>query len=100
MALKPRLLLLERQAAEIEGQNSANQAMIARARQTMGDTKLRISELRTERINEVLKQLGENQKELFDLTEQKRAAQICLTARIRSPDDGIVVSLSGDTPAA
>lgn len=99
LALKPRLLLLERQAAEIEGQVSSNQAMIARARQTMGDTKLRISELRTQRINEVLKQLGDNQKELFDLTEQKRTAQDLLDREeIRSPDDGIVVNLTVNTP--
>jgi len=99
LALKPRLLLLERQAAEIEGQTSANQAMIARARQTMGDTKLRIAELHTERSNEVVKQLADVQKELYDLSEQRRAAQDMLDREeVRSPDDGIVVSLAVNTP--
>jgi HlyD family secretion protein len=99
LALKPRLLALERQSAEIEGQTSANQAMIARARQTMGDTKLRIAELHTERSNEVVKQLADVQKDLFDLSEQRRAAQDTLDREeVRSPDDGIVVNLTVNTP--
>ncbi len=99
LALKPRLLLLQRQAAEIEGQVSSNQALIARARQTMGDTKLRIAELHTQRTNEVLKQLTDTQKELFDLSEQKHTAQDMLDRiEVRAPDDGIVVNLAVNTP--
>jgi HlyD family type I secretion membrane fusion protein len=99
LAQRPRLLLLMRQAAELEGQRSQNVAAIARARQTIGDTELRISELHTSRIDDAVEQYGDNQKELFDLAEQLRAAKDVLDRiEIRSPMDGIVVNRSVHTP--
>jgi HlyD family type I secretion membrane fusion protein len=98
LAVRPRLLLLQRQAAEIEGRRSENVANIARARQTMGDTRLRIADLRTNRTNEAVKQLGEVQKELSDLTEQLRAAEdVIRRIELRAPEEGIVQNLTVNT---
>ena len=99
LAQKPRLLLLKRQAADIEGQRSQNVAAIARAQQTMGDTELRLSELHTARINEAVEQYGDNEKELFDLAEQMRAAKDVLDRiEIRAPMAGVVVNSNVNTP--
>jgi HlyD family secretion protein len=99
LALKPRLLLLQRQTAEIEGQRSANLALIARARQTMDESKLRIADLRASRRNEAMKQLGDAQKEIYDLVEQLRAAQdVVDRTELHAPEDGIVVDLAVAAP--
>ena len=95
---KPRLLSLERQAAEIDGSLAANHASIARARQRIGEAELRISELDTTQINEAVERIGEVQSELLDLTERIRAAEDVRTRiEIRSPQDGIVVGLAVHT---
>jgi HlyD family type I secretion membrane fusion protein len=95
LAQKPRLSQLQRGAAELEGQRSQNIALIARARQNMGDTQLRILDLTVSRVNDAVSALGDTQKELFDLGQQMQAAQDVLDRmEIRAPDDGIVVNLA------
>lgn len=95
---KPRLLSLERRAAEIEGSLAANHASIARANQRIGEAKLRISELDTAQINEAVERIGEVQSELLDLAERIRAAEDVRTRiEIRSPQDGVVVGLAVHT---
>jgi len=95
---KPRLLSLERQSAEIEGSLAANHASIARARQRIGESRLRISELDTAQINEAVEKIGEVQSELLDLAERIRAAEdVRARIEIRSPQDGIVVGLAAHT---
>lgn len=94
LARKPRLLSLKREAAEIEGSKGKNQAAVARSRQQIDETRLRIAELRTNRVNEVVQELREVQTELFDLTERMGAARDVLSrTEIRAPLDGTVVNL-------
>ena len=99
LARKPRLLELQRRAAEIEGDRSQNHALIARANQNIGEAILRITELETARMNEVVQQLREVQEELFDLVERIRAAEHVLSrTEIRAVRDGTVVGLQVHTP--
>ena len=98
LAQKPRLLALQRTKAEIQGGISQNTAAIARAKQTMGETQLRISELRTSRINDANKEHGESLKELFEFADRTRAAEdILKRTEIRAPQDGTVVNLAVHT---
>lgn len=95
LAQKPRLSQLQRGAAELEGQRSQNVALIARARQNMGDTQLRIVDLTVSRVNDAVETLGDTQKDLFDLGQQMQAAKDVLDRmEIRAPQDGIIVNLA------
>lgn len=90
---RPRLLALQRRAAEIQGGRGRAVASIARARQTMGETRLKIEELKTKGINDVVKELRETQADLFDLTERVNAARDVLRrTKIVAPIAGTVVN--------
>jgi len=96
---RPRLSRLQRDAAEIDGNLSQNRSRIAQAKQTIAETQLRISELKTERINEVVQELREVQSGLFDLAERERAtADVLQRTVIRAPMGGTVVNLQVHTP--
>jgi VCBS repeat-containing protein len=69
-------------------------AAIARARQNIGESEIRITELRTEQVNEVVAELREVEIQLLDLQERYRAAEDVLKRiEIVSPNDGFVVDL-------
>lgn len=94
LVAKPRLLALERRAAEISGGRGRNVAAVARARQTIGETQLKIEELKTERLNEVVRELREVESQLHDLSERRSASSDVLSrTEIRSPIAGTVVGL-------
>ena len=94
LVAKPRLLALERRAAEISGGRGRNIAAISRAEQSMGETRLKIEELRAERTNEVVRELREVESQLHDLRERRSASGDVLTrTEIRAPIAGTVVGL-------
>jgi len=98
LARKPRLLALQRRLAEIEGSQSSNQANIARAKQRIGEARIRITEIRTNSLNEVLVELRNVRAELFDLSERIREAEDVLSRTdIRAPLAGTVVGLKVHT---
>lgn len=99
LAKRPRLLALQRQRAEIEGARSRNVASVARAKQQIAETRLRVSELSTQKLNQVVEELRATQTELFDLEERVRSAEDVLTRTdIKSPLDGTIVGLQIHTP--
>src|SRR5579862_259013 len=98
LVTKPQVLQLQRQQAEIEGAKNVNVASIARAKQSVQENQMRISELRTNRINESSKDHGEALKDLFDFAERVRSAQDVLArTEIRSPSDGTVMAMTVHT---
>ncbi len=98
LARKPRLLALQRRLAEIGGSRSRYQAAIARAGQSIGEARTRITEIGTRLLNEVVAELREVQAELFDLAERIRAAEDVLgRTDIRAPLAGTVVGLQVHT---
>ncbi len=94
LARKPRLLELQRREAEIQGMRARNVAAIARAQQMITEAELKVAELRTAILNEVAQSLRDAQNELFDLSEQTRAAEDVLRRiEITAPEAGTVVGL-------
>lgn len=93
-ARKPRLLALQREAAEIEGRRAQNRAAIARAKQSIGETKLRIQDIHTARHSEVVEELREVQAQLVDLAERiNAAADVLKRTVVYAPVSGVVVNL-------
>ena len=95
---KPRLLALQRRVAEIDGSRAGSRARIARVRQSIGEARLRITELTTTRINQVVEQQREVQASLFDIEERLNAARDVLSrTEIRATQAGAVVALKVHT---
>ena len=89
-----RLLELRREEAAIAGNRSRHVAAIARVKQNIAEEKLKILELNTNRLNEVVAQLRETQTLILDLSERIRAAEDVLARTlIRSPLTGTIVNL-------
>ena len=98
LVTKPQILQLQRQQAEIDGAMNQNLATIARAKQNIQETQMRISELRTNRINDASREHGEALKDLFEFAEKMRAAQdVVARTVVRAPLDGTVMGLAVHT---
>ncbi len=98
LARKERILALKREQAQISGARGQNLAAIARARQSISEARLRITELESQRINEAVAELREVQASVFDLQKQIRAAEDVLArTEIVSPASGRVVNLAVHT---
>ncbi|MEO5374927.1 MAG: HlyD family type I secretion periplasmic adaptor subunit [Alphaproteobacteria bacterium] len=91
---RPRLLSLQREEARLEGLVGEQTALIAAARQKIGESELQINSLRSTRLNEVATDLRKTQTELADVGERLRAARDVLERRdIVAPIAGTVVNL-------
>lgn len=98
---KSRLLALQRRRAEIQGERGQNLAAIARAKQNIAESEIRIFELRTEQVNEVVAELREVETELLDLRERLGAAEdVQRRTDVLSPSDGTVVDMQVHTTGA
>lgn len=97
-ATRPRLLALERQAADLEGQRGQMQAMAARATQTINEAKITMLNTRSDFLNNVLAELKETQLQLSGLEEQARASDdVIRRIEIKSPLAGTVTGLKTHT---
>jgi len=97
-ASRPRLLALERQAADLRGNRGEAQANISRAKQSIYESEIAINNLTNEFENEVNTELKETQAELADLNERIRASSD--TAErivISAPVTGTVTGLRAHT---
>jgi HlyD family type I secretion membrane fusion protein len=91
---KSRLLALKRQAALLEGSRGEHQAEIARAEQTIGETKLQMLSLADRQAAEVADQLKDVQVQLTETDENLRAAlDVLRRSDITAPIAGTVVGL-------
>lgn len=91
---KSRLLALERSMAEIERKRAGNTAEVARARQQGAEIALQLSQLETVFLNDVMVDLHEIDREIFDLEERIRvAADVHSRTTVLAPVDGTVVDL-------
>jgi membrane fusion protein, type I secretion system len=95
---KSRVLALKRRKAEIQGSRSRNQGEIARIRQEIIETQIRITELDTTRINDAADELQDVDERMIELDELIRAAEDVLDrTEVRAPNTGRVVSLAVHT---
>lgn len=97
-AVKPRLLALERQAADLQGQRGQAQAMVSRANQTINEAKMTILNQRTEFLNAVLAELKDVQLRLSDLQEQTSASDdVVRRIEIKAPIEGKITAIQSNT---
>jgi HlyD family type I secretion membrane fusion protein len=91
---KPRLLALQRAAAQLEGNLGSHSAQIARAEATITESQLRMIDLNNQRLKEIASQLTEAQSLISENQEKLRAVEDTLKrVDIRAPAAGIVVGL-------
>ena len=92
------LLNLQRQATEIRGRRARSEAGIARNRQAIGESRLRIAELQKARTTEIDNELGQLTSEIAGLQERIGAARdVQQRMVIRAPIAGKVVNLQTHT---
>ncbi|HEV2562468.1 MAG TPA: HlyD family type I secretion periplasmic adaptor subunit [Rhizomicrobium sp.] len=97
----PRLLALQRQAADLTGQRGQLIEKVAQVQLTSGENELEIMNQRNQRMSDVVKDLRDVQTKRFDLMDRLHAAQDVLTRlTIRAPVSGKIVSLAVHTVGA
>ncbi len=96
---RPRLLELQRHAAELDGQRSDLTVRIAQAEQTIVSTELEILNLENTRTTGILDDLRETQAALADLGERIGAARNVVDRTVvTSPQAGLVTDVRMFTP--
>jgi HlyD family type I secretion membrane fusion protein len=96
---KPRLLALERMAADLAGQRAQLAADIARARQTIAEMQERLINLRAQQHDQTAGDLRNIQAKLTDLNEQRLAADdVSRRLEVKAPISGKVVSVFRGAP--
>jgi len=95
---RPRLLGLQRQAADIEGTLGENQAGIARAQQSIGETELQILNLETDRQDEIANSLNQVRFERAGIEQELlRTQDVLARTSITAPISGIIVQSRAST---
>jgi len=98
MVSKQRLLALQRETSELEGERSRNRADIARARQGISEEELNLIELRNDRYAQVLAELRDAQGDILEITERLASAEDILNRTdIIAPIKGTIVGLTVST---
>jgi HlyD family type I secretion membrane fusion protein len=91
---RPRLLQLQRQRAEIEGNQAQKYASVARAAQTAGENDLKIIDLTVSVVTDAAQKLHDEQVRIGDLREKLRSGREILERTVmRAPTEGKVVNL-------
>jgi HlyD family secretion protein len=96
---RPRLLNLEREAADIEGRRGEIGAQISRAEQVISELQTNLLKLQNDRQNEIAQSLRETQNQIFQLRERLQTANDqLLRTTVKAPEDGVVTDLRVHTP--
>jgi len=97
-ALKPRLLNLQRQQADLMGQRGNAQAMVSRASQAASEAKMNIINAKNDFMNKVAAELKDTQVQLSSLEEQARAtSDVARRVEVVAPLAGTVTALDVHT---
>lgn len=95
---RPRLLALQRTAAEIEGRRAQNVARIARGKQLIGENEMRALDLKAQLLSEAVQMLRDEEARILDTREKIHAAEDVLRRiEIRAPVAGRVQGLKVHT---
>lgn len=96
---KPRLLGLQRSAAEMRGRIGELEATMARARQTIAGAEFEMKQLRSQRQSDINRELQDTQMLEKDIADRLTAADDVLQRKdVVAPQDGKVVDLKFVTP--
>ena len=97
-ASRPRLLALQRQQAELQGNRGQYQSNISRANQEIGETQLQKTGILNDFQNKVASELKENQEKLTDLEERVASSKDVMSRIvIAAPLSGVVTDLQAHT---
>ncbi len=92
---RTRILALEREQAELEGEGSQFRAAIGSAEQGLAEATLRMAELRSLSTTEIAEELREVGAEAYRLKQQIAAAQDVINrTEVRSPTEGVIVKMN------
>ncbi|MFV3074573.1 HlyD family type I secretion periplasmic adaptor subunit [Niveispirillum fermenti] len=92
-ASKTRLLQLQRERAELDGNRGNYVAEIARSRVAMGEAQLQILQIRRAFEEDVAKGMQDARSRIYDLQDRLTSANDVLSRReVRAPGDGIIVN--------
>ncbi len=92
---RARILALEREQAELEGEGSQFRAAIGSAEQGLAEATLRMAELRSLSTTEIAEELREVGAEAYRLKQQIAAAQDVINrTEVRSPTEGVIVKMN------
>jgi HlyD family type I secretion membrane fusion protein len=90
---------LLRSQADLLGQVSAAEAQIASTRNQMNEAREQISRAKSQRVEDAIRELSDVQSKISDNEEQIKAARVVQERTvIKSPADGIIVSLKVNSP--
>jgi HlyD family secretion protein len=96
---RPRLLILEREVADLQGRRGEIAAHISRAEQVINESQATLLKLESDRQYEIAQSLREAQNQVFQLRERLRAAEDQLSrTEVKAPEDGVVTELRIHTP--
>ncbi len=91
---RPRLLGLQRQAADVQGEIGALQSTLSSIRESENGTKLELANISYERTMSIVGELTEVEGVLSDATERRLSAAATLQqSEVRAPESGTVVDL-------
>lgn len=94
-ARKPRLLALQREAANIDGRRAQNLSRVASLKKAISEAEYTLVDTRTRMLNEVVSRIQETETEIANLRERLRESEDTLTRSIvRAPVGGVVVNLA------
>jgi len=97
----PRLLALQRTAADLGGQRGQVVEKMAQVEVSNGETELQIVNLKNQALSDVLKELRDVQTKRFDIVDRIKAARDILNRQvIVAPVEGLVVNLNIHTRGA
>jgi HlyD family secretion protein/epimerase transport system membrane fusion protein len=92
---KPRILALQRAAAQLAGSRGQHMSDITRTKEQMGETRLQLAQLENQRQTEAADQYRDAQTRLADVIPRLQAAQeILARTRVLSPASGYVLNLT------
>ncbi len=96
---RPRLLSLQREAAEIDGRQGELASQISRAHQVISEAKATLVKLTNDHQNEVVQSLRETQNQILTLGDAIHATAEQLSRNeVRAPEAGVVTDLRVHTP--
>lgn len=91
---RPRLLLLQRQAAELEGTRNQQRELTTRAQRAIAEAEAQIASLRSDRQREIATEQNDTQARIAEMQERLRAASdVRRRLEVGAPIAGIVSNL-------
>jgi membrane fusion protein, epimerase transport system len=98
MYLKPRYFALKRSEADLTGDVGRLRAEIAETRELIGETDLRIMDIKNQALKETIDRLQQLRASLNDTGERLSAAEESLArTEVKAPEDGTVIGLQVHT---